>query len=281
MGNKDRKWIKNLNIYRVDDIEGVAKKLSPQLNVKPKMKMVKEVLYKPENGQLKSRDNLFNSNISSYMIFDKNEKVIESGRYETDGLLYEKTLYERNEEGVAQKAIKKNSSDELKSYWTYEYDSNNNMIEVRTYDSNNNLTNIQSNKYDGNGNNIEILMKKPDGENGWRYVYEYNFDNKKIEQFRYKPDGSLKDRRTYSYDKNGNENLQFKFNPDGSFMKFVSEYDEMDNLTVQNWFNEQDKQTHQTSFEYVYDKNGNWISKRRSSNGELGMVWERQIEYYE
>ena len=278
--NKPMKYILLLGIL----ISFSETNLIPQStsdSLKPKMKMVKEVIYKPENGELKSRENLFDSNISSYMIFDKNEKVIENGQYERDGSLYEKTIYERNEDGVAQKAMKKNSSDELKSYWTYEYDSNDNMIAVKTYDSENNLTNIQSNKYDENGNNIEMLLKSPDSENGWKYVYKYNFDNKKIEQFRYKPDGSLKDRRTYSYDKDGNENLQFKFNPDGSFMKFVSEYDEMDNLTVQNWFNEQDEQTHQTSFEYVYDEYGNWISKRRSSNGELGMVWERQIEYYE
>jgi len=171
--------------------------------------------------------------------------------------------------------------DELKSYWTSSYNSNGNLIEVKTYDSQNNLTNIQLNKYDEYGNKIEMLLKKPESENGWKYVYKYNFDNKKIEQLRYKPDGSLKDKRTYSYDENGNENLQVKFNPDGSFTKFVSEYDEMDNMTVQNWFNEQDEQKHQTSFEYVYDKNGNWTSKRRSSNGELGMVWERLIEYYE
>ena len=278
--NKPMKYILLLGILiSFSGTNLIAQSTSDSL--KPKMKMVKEVIYKPENGELKSRENLFDSNISSYMIFDKNEKVIENGQYERDGSLYEKTIYKRNEDGVAQKAMKKNSSDELKSYWTYEYDSNDNMIAVKTYDSENNLTNIQSNKYDENGNNIEMLLKSPGSENGWKYVYKYNFDNKKIEQLRYKPDGSLKDRRTYSYDKDGNENLQFKFNPDGSFMKFVSEYDKMDNLTVQNWFNEQDEQTHQTSFEYVYDENGNWISKRRSSNGELGMVWERQIEYYE
>ena len=61
-------------------------------SLKPKMKMVKEVLYKPENGELKSRKNLFDSNISSYMIYDKNEKVIENGKYERDGSLYEKTF---------------------------------------------------------------------------------------------------------------------------------------------------------------------------------------------
>ncbi|PHR92747.1 MAG: hypothetical protein COA80_14070, partial [Leeuwenhoekiella sp.] len=118
-------------------------------------------------------------------------------------------------------------------------------------------------------------------ENGWKYVYKYNIDNKKIEQFRYKPDGSLKDRRTYSYDKGGNQHIEIMFKPDGSYTKFVSEYDEMGNLTIQNWYNEQDEKTHQTSFEYVYDDNGNWISKRRGTNGELSMVWERQIEYHE
>ncbi|AGC78577.1 hypothetical protein LX97_02658 [Nonlabens dokdonensis] len=125
-----------------------------------------------------------------------------------------------------------------------------------------------------------MLVKRPSSENGWKYVCKYNFENKKIEQFRYKPDGSLKDRRTYSYDKDGNENVQYKFNPDGSYIKFESEYDSKNNLLVQNWFDEEGKQTHQTSFEYIYDKNDNWTTKKRSSNGELSMVWERLITYH-
>jgi hypothetical protein len=250
-------------------------------SLKPKMKMVKEVLYKVENGELKNREKLFDSNISSYIIYDKNEKVIENGQYERDGSLYEKTFYERNENGDSQKGIKKNSSEELKSQWTYEYDSDNNLTEVKTYDSENNLTNTQTNKHDKNGNNIEMLLTNHTRNTVWKYTYAYNDNGEKIEQFRYKPDGSLKDRRTYHYNKKGNEFEQFKFNPDGSYKKFVSEYDEMNNLTVQNWFNEKEEQTHQTSFEYVYDDNGNWITKKRSSNRVLSMVWERQIEYYE
>ncbi len=250
-------------------------------SLKPKMKMVKEVLYKPENGEIKSREDLFDSELNSYKKYDKNEKIVETGQYETDGSVYEKTFYERDEKGKALKAIQKNASGQVKSYWTYIYDEEGNMIEVNTYDQNNKLIKIQSNKYDEKGNNVEMIIKSPENENGWKYIYKYNFDNKLIERNRYMPDGSLKDRRTYAYDKDGNENLQYKFNPDGSFIKFVSEYDEMNNLTVQKWFNELDKQIHQTSFEYIYDDNGNWISKRRISNGKLGMVWERNIEYYE
>lgn len=250
-------------------------------SLKPKMKMVKEVLYKVENDELKSRDNLFESNLNSYTIYDKNEKPIEFGQYETDGSIYEKTFYERNEKGDALKAMQKNSSNEVKSYWTYEYDSDNNMIEVKTYDTENNLTKIQSNKSDENGNTVEMVLKNSESDIGWKYVYKYNSDNKKIEQFRYKPDGSLRDRRTYDYNEKGNEFEQFQHKPDGTIIKFVSEYDEMDNLTIQKWFNEQGEQTHQTSFEYVYDVNGNWTTKKRSSNGILSMVWERQIEYFE
>lgn len=254
---------------------------SSKERLKPKMKKVKEVLYQVESEELKSRVNLFESKLNSYTIYDKNEKPIEFGKYETDGSLYEKTIYERNEKGDAQKAVKKNSSDEVKSYWTYEHDSNENIIEVKTYDAENNLTNIQSNKYDENGNNTEMVLKTPESENGWKYVYKYNFDNKIIEEFRYQPDGSLKERRTYSYNKSGNENMQFKFNPNGTFTKFISEYDKMGNIIVQNWYNEQEELTHQTAFEYIYDENGNWITKKRSSNGILSMVWERQIEYFE
>jgi len=249
-------------------------------NLKPKMKMVQEVLYKSENGELKSRDNLFESNLNSYTIYDKNEKPIEIGQYEIDGSIYEKTFYERNEVGDALKATNKNSSDELKSHWTYEYDSNNNAIKVKTYNSENKLVKIQFNNYDKNGNNIEMLLANPKSNKGWKYIYKYNFEGEKTEQLKYKPDGGLKDRRTYSYNKNGNEVLQFKYKPGGNYIKFVSEYDKMNNLTIQNWFNEKDEQTHQTSFEYIYDQNENWITKKRSSNGVLSMVWERQIEYH-
>ena len=258
-------------------------KLSAQTennSLKPIKKMVKEISYRVQDGKLKKRKDLFNSNISSYMVYDKNEKIIETGKYERDGSIYEKVFYERNENGKAIKALKKNSENEIKSYWTYEYDSNQNAIEVNTYNSENILTKIQSNKYDENGNNIEMILKAPESENGWKYVYKYNSDNKKIEQFRYKPDGSIKDRRTYNYNNDGNEFEQFQHKPDGTIMKYVSEYDEMDNLINHTWYDEQGNQTHQTSYEYVYDENGNWITKKSSSKGVLSMVYERQIEYH-
>ena len=83
-------------------------------SLKSKMKMVKEVLYKVEDGELRNRENLFDSNISSYTVYDKNGKIIENGRYEKDGSLYEKTFYERNENGDSQKGLKKIHQKNLK-----------------------------------------------------------------------------------------------------------------------------------------------------------------------
>lgn len=249
--------------------------------LKPKKKMIKEALYKVKNGQLKNRDEVLASNIDKYTIYDKNEKVIESGRYNpSNGALYEKTTYNRDKNGNAIKAIKRESSDKIKSYWTYKYDSKNNLVEVKTYNVKNVLTKTQSNKYDREGNNIEMILGSPNSNGAWKYIYKYNDKKERIEQLKYKPDGSLKDKRVYSYDKNGNEDVQIKFSTGGSFTKFISTYDENNNLLVQDWFNEKGEKIHQTSFEYVYDKFGNWITKKRSSKGVLSMIWERQIEYY-
>ena len=87
-------------------------------SLKPKMKMVKEVLYKPENGEIKSREDLFDSELNSYKKYDKNEKIVETGQYETDGSVYEKTFYERDEKGKALKAIQKNASGQLSNEQT-------------------------------------------------------------------------------------------------------------------------------------------------------------------
>lgn len=279
MTQKSMKYILLIGILiSFSDLNLIAQSKDDSLTVK--IKMIKEVSYKVEKGKLKNREGLFTSNIDIYKVFDKNGKVIENRRYNPDGSIYEKTIYERNKKGDAIKAVKKNSSNKLKSYWTYEYDSNNNIIKVNTYNSENNLIRIQSNKYDNKRHIVEMLLITPGKGISWKYIYNYNVKGEKIKQFRYKPDGNLKDKRTYLYDENGNDILQIKFNPNGSYTKLVSDYDEMNNITVQSWLNEQDEKTNQTSFQYVYNEHKNWITKKRSSNGILNMIWEREIEYY-
>ncbi|MBP1841574.1 hypothetical protein [Formosa algae] len=129
---------------------------------------------------MKNRDHLFESELNSYTIYNKNEDLIEFGKCYTDGSILKKTIYERVTNGNIQKTIEKKASGETLSYWTYKYDSNDNLIEIKTYDAENNLTDIQSNTYDKNENNTEIVFKKPNSNIGKKYVYKYNADNKKL-----------------------------------------------------------------------------------------------------
>ena len=248
------------------------------------IKSIKEILSKPDKPIIKelntNRDSIFAIKFDTYVIYSKNGKVIENSRYENDGSLYQKSKNELDENGKLIKGVRYNSKGEIKEKWNYIYDKNGNLTEVKYYDIEEDLTDIQLNVYDNKGNKIEMLRTNLKRNTVWKNTYVYNGHKEKIEQFRYKPDGSLKDRRTYKYNKKGNEIEQNLYKSDGSIIKFVSEYDKMNNLIVQNWFDEQGEQFDQTSFEYVYDENGNWITKSRSSNGVLSMIWERKIEYY-
>lgn len=246
---------------------------------------IKEILSKPEKPIIKAlksnRDSVFTIKYDTYQIFSKNGKLIENSRFENDGSLYQKSKNELDKNGKLIKGIRFNSTGGIKEKWNYIYDKNENLTEVKYYSAEGELTNIQQNVYDKKGNKIEMLRTNLKRNTVWKDTYVYNGANKKVEQLNYKPDGSLKGRRTYNYNEKGNKFEELYYKPDGTIMKFVSEYDEMDNLIIQNWFNEQGEQTHQTSFEYIYDKNGNWITKKRSSKGVLSLIWERQIKYYE
>lgn len=249
-----------------------------------KIKSIKEILFKPNNPINKAiqsnRDSVFSVKYDTYQIFSKKGKLIENSRFENNGDLYQKIVNTINEKGVLINGKKYNSEDEIIETWKYLYDDNENMIEVTYYDNNTVFTGKQVNKYDENNNLTEYNYQNSKGKVINRDTYKY-FENGKIkEQHRYKPDGTLRDRRTYEYDDNGNEIIDKAYKSDGSIMIYKSEYDKMNNIIENYWINEKGEQTHQTSFEYVYDENGKWITKGRSSNGVLSMIWERQIEYY-
>ncbi|QDO92504.1 hypothetical protein FNB79_00370 [Formosa sediminum] len=248
---------------------------------KPKIKSIKEVIYRVKNGKFKNRDTLFASNLNTHTIYNEKEEPIEFIEFYTDGSPFKKTTFERNKKGDIQKTVVKKTSGELISYCTHEYDAHGNMTAVKSYDAKHNLIEIQSNKYDKNGNNTEKIFRKPNSTIERKYVYEYNSDNKIIKAFRYKPDGSLKDTSISTYDKNGNENTCIKFNPDGNFIKKEFKYDTLNNLILENAYDTHNTLRRQTLFERVYDDYGNWITNKRSTQGTFNIVCERQIEYFE
>lgn len=243
------------------------------------IKKITEALYSAQREGELNRDEALNK-ISSITINDTKGKSIEYHQYETDGSLYEKTIYERNSHGVFLSSTKFGNDKLFKSKSQAKYDAQGNMIIVETYDLNNKLNSIQESEYDKNGNELSLSRTDKVRDKVWLTKKIYDNQNQMIEKIEYSPDGSLRDKRTFVYDEKGNEIESILTRPNGDYTKFISEYDEFNNMIVQYWYKEDGTQKHKTSFEYIYDENNNWITRRRFSNDELGMVWERIIEYY-
>lgn len=247
---------------------------------KPKIKMVSEISYKVEDDKIKNRDSLLSLKVDNYSLFDEDERLIESGKYNSEGDLLERIAYERSKNGLLVKGLRKGELDELENVWIYEYDSVDNLVETKTYNAHEELIKTQLNEYDIEGNCVEMLLTNYLNKSTWRYRYEYNDKGQKVEEFKHKPNGDIKSRRTYHYDEKGNEVEQFKFNTDGGYTKIVSEYDEMNNLINQDWYTDNNEKIYQISFVYIYDSYGNWITKKQTKDEVLTKVWERKIEYY-
>ncbi len=246
----------------------------------PFIKTVKEASYSAKRSGLIVRDSILLSKLDKISYYNEKGFLVKYQKYETDGSLYENTILIKNENDKLLKRITQDSKGKLKKYLTTKLDDKDNIIEYNTYNNQDELVNIQIKEYDSNGNNISFINKSIKSNRTFKTLYKYNTFREMIKETDYKPDSSIKDIRTYKYDKKGNEIEQHLNRPDGSFTKFVSEYDQFNNLILHNWFDKNGNQKHQTSFEYVYDNNGNWLTKKRYSNGELRYVWEREIEYY-
>ncbi len=217
--------------------------------------------------------------LERYDIYGNDEKIIEYGQYDGEGNIYEITKIQKDENGKPLKGMIFDSKDNLKKYYTTVINSNGNVTEFKNYNSKKELVYLQKNKYDANGNVISRIGKNPKSDKVYKTEMIYNSKNELIKKTKYNSDGSIKDTRTYKYNDSGNEIESELFKSNGNYTKFVSEYDNLNNLTIQNWYDKEGNQKHQTSFEYIYDSQGNWITKKRFSNGELGYVWERKIEY--
>ena len=227
------------------------------------------------------RDSTFtNDHLERYDMYDVNEKIIEYGQYDGEGNIYEVTKIQKDQSGNPIKGTIYDSKGNLKKYYTTIIDKNGNVAEFKNYNIENELVYLQKNEYDTNGNVTSRTGGNPKSDKVFKTELEYNSNNEVIKKIKYNSDKTVKDTRTYAYDVNGNEIESELFKSNGDYTKFISEYDKLNNLTIQNWYDKEGKQKHQTSFEYTYDNQENWITKKRFSNGELGFVWERKIEYY-
>lgn len=206
--------------------------------------------------------------------YDIKGELIEYKTFGNNGILYEQTKLKRNEKGTVVQGTTLDSEGNIKRYWSIKLGIGERVEEMNTFEPNHKLIRAQLYKYDNKGNKIE--MKIGPG----RTEYEYNSINQLTKEKYFDLDRNTTETRIFSYDKMGNKTEELLVHNDGNKVKFINEYDGLNNLIVQKWINEEGEEYNKTEFNYTYDAFSNWLTKKRIFNGELGMVWERQIEYY-
>ena len=213
------------------------------------------------------------------MVYDDKGGLIEYVKYEVDGTIYKtiKNLLNKNGDLIKREVFDNHYN--IKYYILTEFDNNDSVQFYRTYSASDDLTDVQENQYDSMGNIVLILRTDITSKSIFKTTHKYNSKNQLINRTTYNSDGMVQDSRTFIYDDKGNEIESVLTRPSGDYTKFVSKYDKYNNLITQYWFDDKGTQEHLTSFSYIYDKKGNWISRKRYSGGKLGYIWERQIEY--
>ncbi|MFK8055726.1 MAG: hypothetical protein AB8F78_06360 [Saprospiraceae bacterium] len=242
------------------------------------IKSISEALYNPQrHGNLSREDAL--KDVSNSTKYDTSGSIIKYQKFDK-GSIYETTIYKRNEDGELLSSETYDISNNIKSKTKTTFNKNGKVRHYKTFDKKESLTSIQENEYDKSDNNISLSRKIINSGKTWITKKKYNSTNQLIEEVDFNPDGTIRDTRIFKYGASGNEIESVLTRPNGDYTKFVSQYDKNDNMTEQNWYKEDNTHYHKTSFEYLYDEKNNWITRKRYSNDELGMVWERKIEYY-
>lgn len=245
----------------------------------PTFKEIVEASYSAKRSGELLREDALKQKTNRKEIYNPKGIIIEYWQYETDGTIYEKTILTKNGNGKLIKRTTFDSKGNIKNSSKTEIDKNGNIVFFRNFDSQDKPISIQENQYDSSGNIVSISSKSVSSNNTFKTIKKYNSKSQLIKETDLNYDGSIKDVRTFKYGKNNNEVESDLTRPNGDYTKFISEYDENKNMTIQKWYDKEGNQKHQTSFTYEYDNHNNWITKKRFSNGELGIVWERTIEY--
>ncbi|WP_299316035.1 hypothetical protein [uncultured Aquimarina sp.] len=268
-----------INIIIIGLIYSYSSTKTPVILKESTFKSIIQASYSAKRSGELTREQAFNQSLDRKNFYNEKGELIEYWKYEIDGSIYQKVNLEKNQQGKLIKSTSYDKEGNLKSSTKTEFDSNGNIVKYKIYNTNNELSSTQDNEYDSNGNILSVLRTSVTSNRAFKTTSKYNLKNQLIEETDFKPDGSIKDVRTFKYDDNGNEIESDLTKANGNYTKFISEYDKNNNIISQYWYNKDGSQKHWTSFSYEYDENNNWITKKRYSNGELGFVWERKIEY--
>jgi len=212
--------------------------------------------------------------------YNEDGYLIEFQQFDGTNQMHERTNYTVDEDGQVMSTITFTGQGILKRYTNSEFDADGHLVNIKTFNSSDVLTTEQVNVFDDEGNQTSKSVINVPANVTRLTEYIYNDDNELITETVYNPDSSIREIRTYEYDDDGNEIESDLTRPGGEFTRFVSTYDDLDNLLNQKWYDVDGNLINEDSYEYIYDNNDNWTTTKRYTEGEMRQVDERLIGYH-
>ena len=162
----------------------------------------------------------------------------------------------------------------------YFYNSNNEKITEKYFESDGQLFLETSYEYK-KGKLVSSVCKYADGTIESKYQYEYNRYNLLSKKIFLDGNDNIQGTHTYQYDSKGNitedkwEHIQYM---DYNWHLYY-EYDENNFLVADRMYDGKNAPTYTSEYQYITDKNNNWIQKIETRDGIPSCLTLRLIEY--
>jgi hypothetical protein len=188
--------------------------------------------------------------------FYQKGNLIEKSNYASNGILHSRIKYKLDENGCPVIEFEYMSDGILYKYKRYLYDNNKKLIEEISYNSSGILEAKYNIVYDKDGFMIEENTYIPDNLLLTTTNKKYFNKGKTIETKMFTPANKNPIRIIEQYNEKGNLNKKLKYGPDGILSNNIS-------------------------YQYEYDKVGNWIKRITFVNTLPSHVKEREIIYFD
>lgn len=218
---------------------------------------------------------------------------------------HESIVVSFNEKGfIAEKSLDYDDDGSIDSRSTYNYDSLNKLVTMKTYRDDTTLVTISTFLYDSLGNrikeNIENLLESEKGHNA-NYYYRFDEKGNCLEMRGYNSKGILFTTYSYRYDSLGHQleeiwreangdtisYVKYTYNNHGNKSEEQRKYSSSDPIYITNYrYNEEGTLIEEISgngnsrVNYQLDKKGNCVRIVYSEGLEKEVVVKRRIDYF-
>ncbi len=210
--------------------------------------------------------------------FDTSGNLIGIATFGNDTKLDSKTVY-KYEAGHLVSKIVYNSAGKEDKITQYEYDAENRLTSQKKYNSAGQLQYQTRYFYNSKGQMLSEHKLIPSINYTLKEAYQYDANNYVIEIAKKARIGTTK--VTFSYNDMGKVAKKSDYNAMGELYSVIQyEYNQYGDKTGLKKYDADGKLTYFETYQYLYDKQGNWTERTNFEKGKKVSVEKRKVTYY-